>query len=256
MTRVIAVANHKGGVAKTTTAFQLAGAYALEHKARVLLIDLDPNTTLTTALHFKPENIRASVTDLLLERNTNPDDLIHATTVPGLFLIPATEELTAAEKGLATVEGGEATLARLLQPIAARFDVVVIDCPPALDLLNTNGIRAAQSLLIPVESSKLAAATLPRFINTLTEVSQDPAAPLEYWLIAITKHEKRTRHAQAVREALEARYPGRVFRFPIPHSVRAKDSLAAGLPVFSYAPTSAIAEAYRSLAQEVITHHG
>jgi chromosome partitioning protein len=148
----------------------------------------------------------------------------------------------------------EKVLARLLRPMAEAFDVVLVDCPPALDLLNTNGLAAAHEVIIPVESSTLAAQALPEFLNTIEDVRREVNSDLMLGGVFVTKHQPNTSHSQQILALLNEQFPGKVYQALIPQSVIAKDSVAASLPLVSYNPRSSIAEAYRHLAEE-ITHH-
>lgn len=253
MTRILAIANHKGGVGKTTTTFNLAGHYASQG-ARVLVCDLDPQASLTKLFGFNPATARPSLTELLLDDSTPPEEAIHATQLKNVSLIPSNPDLAHAEKQLITRIGREKVLSRILRPMAEAFDLVLLDCPPALDLLNTNGLAAAYDVLVPVESSTLAAQALPEFLRTIEDIRREVNPELREPSFFITKHQSHTAHSQHVLALLKEQFPNRVHEAHIPHSVVAKDSVAASVPAVTFNPRSSVAEAYRLLAEE-ITHH-
>lgn len=248
MSRVIAVANHKGGVGKTTTTFNLAGLYAAEGK-KVLVCDLDPQASLTKLFGFKPELLERTIADVLL--HDVGAEVIKATNVAGVFIIPANASLAEAEKRLIPRMNRERVLSRALRALAARFDYVLLDCPPALDLLNTNGLAAADEVLIPLESSSIALQALPEFLKTVDDVQKEVNPALTVGRIFITKHQAHTGHSQDVLRAVLAQFPGKVSEAMVPLSVLAKDSAAARKPISSYDPRSAVADAYRALAAEL-----
>jgi len=253
VTRIIAVANHKGGVAKTTTTYNLAGYYAAQGK-RVLTCDLDPQASLTKLFGINPKTIRPSLTELLVGINTPPASAIHATEIAGIDLIPASSELAHAEKQLIARMNRELTLARTLRPIAEAYDIVLLDCPPALDLLNTNGLAAADQVVVPLESSTLAYQALPDFLRTVEDIQREVNPALTFRGIVLTKHQAHTGHSQQVLAAVREQFPDKVFQAVIPLSVVAKDSAAASKPIFSFDPRSQVAEAYKNLAEEIMSN--
>lgn len=253
MSKIIAVANHKGGVGKTTTSFNLSGYYAGQGK-RVLVVDLDPQASLTKLFGFNPKTVDPSLTQLLLGSEILPSRALYETHFPGVELLPASEGLGAAEKQLISRMNRERVLARLLEPIAGLFDVVLLDCPPALDLLNLNGLAAADELIVPLQSSAIAAEALPQFMRTVEDVRRELNPALTLRGIFLTMHQPQTAHSQAVLASVQQKYPGKVFQSLIPLSVAAKDSVAARKPIFSYDPRSSVAEAYRNLAEELTNH--
>jgi len=250
--RTIAIANHKGGVGKTTTTFNLAGDLAA-HGKKVLVCDLDPQASLTKLFGFKPEALRLTLSDLLMLPELGAS-VIQPTSIPNVHLIPASSALADTEKQLISRIDRQRVLARALAPLTEAFDYVLLDCPPALDLLNTNGLAAAHEVLIPLESSTLALQALPEFLRTVEGVKAEINPGLEIGRIVLTKHQAHTGHSQDVLAAVSIQFPGKVSHSMIPLSVLAKDSVAARKPIFLYDPKSSVAEAYHTLAEELTTH--
>ena len=247
MARIIALANQKGGVAKTSSAINLGAALA-ELQRRVLLIDLDPQASLTAALGINPAELQASIHDVLVRKTPLADILVAAA---GLHVAPATIDLAAAEIHLLNEIGREQVLADALADVAEAFDDILIDCPPSLGQLTINALTAADAVLVPIECSYLALRGLEQLTDTIAKIRRRSNPQLHFLGVLPTLYEGRTIHEREVLNELRRRFPDHVFA-PIPRSVRFRDSTLAGLPLLAYDSSHAGAVAYRALAQKVL----
>ena len=251
MTKIIAIANHKGGVGKTTTSYNLAHALAQDGGTKVLLCDVDPQAMLTKLLNFQPDALPATLYHLLtpLQTPPAPAEVVRTTAMPGVFLIPAAADLARLELELASKINRELTLRRALASFTD-FDFILLDCPPDLTVLNTSALAAAHHVLIPVSSESMTLEALYDFRATLEEVRAELNPDLTDRMV-VTKHEAKTGHARAMLAALQKAFPEQLYAAVIPYSVVAKDAAAAHESVLTFAPASSVAEAYRRLAGEV-----
>ncbi|MEJ2577670.1 MAG: ParA family protein [Kineosporiaceae bacterium] len=245
MGRIIAVANQKGGVAKTTTVVSLGAAFA-EHGLRVLLVDLDPQAGLTFSLGLDPDEPAIGLHDVLLGRV----GIASAVTVTGTGpeVLPAALELAAAEAELLVVPSRERVLHRALAPVAGDYEVILLDCPPSLGMLTLNALAAADEVLIPLQCEMLGHRGVGQLLDTVADVRAAVNERLLVRGILPTMFDARTMHARAVLADVGERFEVPVLSPPVPRSVRFAEAPALGRPVLRTATRSAGARAYRELA--------
>lgn len=246
---ITAVVNQKGGVGKTTTTFNL-GVGLQRLGRRVLLVDLDPQASLTVSTGIPVAHLTSSVYQALLDDQLDPLPIIRE-TLSGVDILPATIDLAAAEVELVNVTLRELVLRDLLDKLRARYDHILIDCPPSLGLLTINALAAADRVIIPLQCEYLATRGLALLLKTLEKVQSRLNRDLQITGILPTMYDGRTTHAKEVLEELRANFPGQVFDVVIKDSVRVKESPAAGLSIFDYDSGHDVARAYMQLAQEV-----
>jgi chromosome partitioning protein len=250
--RIIAIANHKGGAAKTTTAVNLSACLAARGR-RVLLVDLDPQANASAWLGVDA----ASGTYAVLAEEHSLKSEIRSSSVRNLSVVPASQRLAAAEKILAGELGGETLLARRIAQDPLRdWDYVLIDTPPALGLLTINALAAAEEALIPVEAHVLALSGVVQIMSTLALVQERINPKLRLAGFVISRFNTRTRHCAEVRDRLIARYPDHVLSTAIRENVRLAEAPTFALPISEYAPASTGATDYAALAAEILAMEG
>jgi len=250
--KVVAVANQKGGVAKTTTVQSLGVALAQQGQ-RVLVVDLDPQACLTFSFGFDPDDLPASLHDVLVRRAKIAEISREVPGVDGLSLVPATIDLAGAEVHLLSRTGREHVLARALQPVLSEYDVVLIDCPPSLGVLTINGLTAAEAVLVPLQCEALSHRGVGQLLETIEDVRQFANEKLRVLGLVATMYDGRTTHSRKVLSEVEERYGIPVFEPPVPKSVRFAEAPELGRSVLQHAPSSAGAAAYRVLAERVLS---
>lgn len=248
VTTVLAVANQKGGVAKTTTVASLAAALAGLGR-KVLVVDLDPQGCLTFSLGHNPDRLKASVHEVLTGQASMRDVLLH--TEEGIALAPATIDLAGAEAVLLMRPGREFTLKRALATLGGDFDVVLIDCPPSLGVLTLNGLTAADSVLVPLQCETLAHRGVGQLLRTVSEVQQITNPDLTLLGALPTLYDARTTHSRDVLADVADRYGLPVLAPPIPRTVRFAEASASGATVLA-GKRSKGAQAYRELAENLV----
>ncbi|KAB8332802.1 ParA family protein [Scytonema tolypothrichoides VB-61278] len=247
MARIIALANQKGGVGKTTTTINL-GAALRERGRRVLLVDADPQASLSAALGVDPGALPRSLFEVLTD-GLAVGEVIQA--AGELTIVPATIDLAAAEVQLLNEVGRERVLSDALAPVSADYDDILIDCPPTLGILTINALTAASHVLIPVECHFLAIRGLAQLMQSVEKIQRRTNPRLRLLGILPTMYDPRNVHDHDVLTTLGAEFPGKMFQ-PIRRSVRFAESALAGKPILSYEGSHPGAQAYRHLAEEVL----
>ena len=249
--RVIALCNQKGGVGKTTTTINLGAALA-EYGRRVLIVDFDPQGAASVGLGISPHELDRTVYNLLMERDADIHSLIVQTATPGLDLLPANIDLSAAEVQLVGEVARESVLSRTLRPILDEYDVVMIDCQPSLGLLAVNALTAAHGVLIPLECEFFALRGVALLVETIDKIRDRLNPRLELDGILATMYDPRTLHAREVVARVHEAFGDALLHTVISRTVKFPDATVAAEPITTYAPTHSGATAYRQLARELV----
>ena len=253
--KVIAMCNQKGGVGKTTSTINL-GASLAGYGRRVLLVDLDPQGALSAGLGVAHYELESTIHNVLVEPRISVDDVLINTRVKNLDLVPSNIDLSAAEIQLVNEVGREQTLSRALHPVLDRYDYVLIDCQPSLGLLTVNGLACSDGVIIPTECEYFSLRGLALLTDTVDKVHDRLNPRLSISGIVITRFDTRTVNAREVMARVVERFGDLVFDTVITRTVRFPETSVAGEPITTWAPKSGGAQAYRSLAREVIDRFG
>ncbi|MDI3341412.1 MAG: AAA family ATPase [Sphaerobacter sp.] len=254
MARVLALANQKGGVGKTTTAVNVSADLARRGR-RVLLIDLDPQGNATSSLGVDKHGVERSSYDVLIEGRPIGECLLPAVR-PGLDLLAANASLAGAEVELVGLRQREFRLREALAPARDRYDAIVVDCPPSLGLLTVNALTAADEVVIPIQCEYLALEGLMQLINTIDLVKRRLNPPLDILGVVMTMFDARTRLSVQVVQDVRRFFPSRMFRTVIPRTVRLAEAPSFGQTIFEYDAASRAAAAYAALGEEVAARLG
>jgi chromosome partitioning protein len=251
MSHVIAIANQKGGVGKTTTAINLGASLAVAEK-RTLVLDIDPQGNATCGLGVVCPASRPTIYDVLIGQNELAEAIVEQVHFPYLDVVPSTRDLVGAEIELVSAFSRETILRKALEPIRGRYEYVLVDCPPSLGLLTVNTLTAADSVLIPIQCEFYALEGLSQLLNTVRLVQRGLNPSLDIEGVLLTMYDKRLNLSRQVSDEAREYFGPKVYRSAIPRNVRLAEAPSFGQPIVLYDVLSAGAQAYLELAQEVI----
>lgn len=251
MGKIIAVANQKGGVGKTTTSVNLSAAFA-EMGKKVLLIDCDPQGNATSGLGIEKDGLELSIYDALI--NDTPMEEIIIQTQFGLDVVPSVMDLAGAEVELVNLEDKQYRLKKTVELVKEKYDYILIDCPPSLGHVTLNALTAADSVLLPLQCEFYALEGLSQLLSTVQLVQEQLNEKLRIEGLVLTMYDSRTNLAEQVVEEVKTHFPDMVYATKIPRNVRLSEAPSFGKPIFAYAASSKGAQAYMSLAEEVVAN--
>lgn len=255
MTKIYTLVNQKGGVGKTTSAINI-GAYLGYYGQRVLIVDLDPQANATSCLGIDKATVKKGTYEVIIGSDTVAPAVLHNPRLK-LSILPASPSLAGAEVELLDFQKREFRLREALEPIADRYNYILIDCPPSLSIITINGLVAAKDgVLIPVQCEYLALEGIGQLTNTLKRVQTSLYPDLKVRGVLMTMYDGRTRLAADVVSEVQKFFPAQVFQTIIPRSIRLAEAPSYGLPIAIYSPTSTAAKAYEELAREILEQDG
>ena len=250
--RVIAIANQKGGVGKSTTAVNMSG-YLGDIGFKTLIIDFDPQSNSTSGLGIDKDRIKTSIYDVIIN-NKDPKDAVIKTGYKNLYIIPSSIQLAGAEVEMVSSMKREYKLKSAIDAVKDDFDFIIIDCPPALSLLTINALTGAGEVLIPIQCEYYALEGLGQLINTIDLIKQNLNDGLRITGVVMTMFDQRTKLSEQVIEEVREYFPDKVYNTIIPRNIRLSEAPSYGKPIIDYDPNCKGAEAYRKLTEEVIEH--
>ncbi|MCA1789858.1 MAG: AAA family ATPase, partial [Thioalkalivibrio sp.] len=254
MSHVIAIANQKGGVGKTTTAINLGASLAVAEK-RTLVVDIDPQGNASSGLGIKGRASRPTIYDVLIGRSSMSDAIVESVHLPGLDVVPSTRDLVGAEIELVSTPNRESILRDAIREVRDSYDYVLVDCPPSLGLLTLNTLTAADSVLIPIQCEFYALEGLSQLLNTVRLVQRGLNPNLDIEGVLLTMYDRRLNLSRQVADEARDYFGDKVYEATIPRNVRLAEAPSFGQPIVQYDVLSSGAEAYLALAQELIARH-